>query len=230
MEPMIARRPTTAIAPSAESEPDLVGALDRATTVFLSARPRLFGIAHRILHDQVEAEDVVQNAWLRWQTTDRTVVVNPEAFLVTATTRLAINDVQSARHRRELPAGPWLLHAPDDASGPEADAEQVEAVADAVFTLLAKLSPAERATYLLREAFDYPYDRIADLLHLRPANCRQLVRRARDRITAERSRPVSVAAHRQLLNAFVAAARRGDFTELERLLARATAHRKEWST
>ena len=195
--------------------------LDGAAVVFTGVRPRLFGIAYRILRNPVEAEDIVQDAWLRWQATDRAAVINPEAFLVTTTTRLALNDAQSARHRREMPAGPWLPQIREEADGPEPDAERAEEVEDAMMLLLTKLTPSERAAYVLREAFDYPYSLIAEVLQLGVANCRQLVRRARQCIASERRRPVSVTAHKRLVASFLAAARGGDIADLERVLTAA---------
>jgi RNA polymerase sigma-70 factor, ECF subfamily len=195
--------------------------LDPAQAVFLSARRRLFGIAYRILHNPDEAEDIVQDAWLRWQTTDRTAVVNAEAFLVTTTTRLALNNAQSAWHRRETPAGSWLPEHPESELGPEEDLECGEAVEDAMLLLLAKLRPAERAAYLLRHAFDYPYDDIAELFQFSNANCRQLVRRAGRRIASERRRPVSLTAHKCLVDAFRAAAHDENLAQLEELLVAA---------
>jgi RNA polymerase sigma factor (sigma-70 family) len=192
--------------------------LDWAAAAFDRSRRRLFGIAHRILRDPSGAEDIVQDTWLRWQAADRSAVVNTEAFLVTSTTRLALNDAQSARRRRERPAGPWLPEIPEPEIGPEAGVERTEAVNDAVFLLLAKLTPPERAAYVLRQAFDYPYDRIAELLHLSNANCRQLVARAGRHLMTERHRPVSMTAHKRLLDAFLAAARDGDVAGLEHLL------------
>jgi RNA polymerase sigma factor (sigma-70 family) len=194
--------------------------LDRAQAVFLSARRRLFGVAYGILHNPNEAEDVVQDAWLRWQATDRTAVVNAEAFLVTTTTRLAVNNAQSAWHRRETPAGSWLPEHPAGLS-PEEDLQRGEAVEDTMLLLLAKLRPAERAAYLLRHAFDYPYDAIAQLLQFSNANCRQLVRRAGRSIESERRRPVSLTAHKCLVDAFRAAAHDGNFAPLEELLVAA---------
>jgi len=192
--------------------------LDRAAAAFTRSRRRLFGIAHRILQDPSGAEDIVQDAWLRWQAADRAAVVNPEAFLVTSTTRLALNDAQSARRRRERPAGPTLPEIRDPEIGPEGGAERTEAVENAVFLLLAKLTPTERAAYVLRQAFDYPYPRIAELLQLSNANCRQLVGRAGRHLMSERRRPVSVTAQKGLLDAFLAAAREGDVDDLEHLL------------
>ena len=203
----------------AETDP-----LDRAQAAFLSARRRLFGIAYRILQNPYEAEDVVQDAWLRWQATDRTAVVNAEAFLVTTTTRLALNNAQSAWHRRETPAGSWLPEHPESAFSPEEDLERGEAVEDTMLLLLAKLTPAERAAYLLRHAFDYPYDAIAELFQLSSANCRQLVRRAGQHIESGRRRPVSLTAHKRLVDAFRAAAHHGNFAQLEKLLL-AAVHR-----
>ena len=131
---------------------------------------------------------------------------------------LALNDAQSARRRRERPAGPTLPEIRDPEIGPEAGAERTEAVENAVFLLLAKLTPTERAAYVLRQAFDYPYPRIAELLQLSNANCRQLVGRAGRHLMSERRRPVSVTAQKGLLDAFLAAAREGDVDDLEHLL------------
>lgn len=225
MESLVAQRRTDATvgipAPGGEGADQL----DRAVLVFLRTRPRLFGIAYRILRNPFEAEDVVQDAWLRWQATDRARVLNAEAFLVTTTTRLALNNAQSARNRREMPAGPWLPQFAEPGMGPEPEVERGDAVARALLMLLAKLTPSERAAYVLREAFDYPYDRIAGLLQLGAANCRQLVRRARRSIASERSRPVSLTAHERLLDAFLAAAKDGKFADLEELLVAGAALR-----
>ncbi|MFE2578672.1 sigma-70 family RNA polymerase sigma factor, partial [Streptomyces sp. NPDC059378] len=150
---------------------------DRATQDFLAVRPQLFGIAYRVLGSSAEAEDVVQDAWLRWQNTDRTTVREPAAFLTAVATRLAINVAQSARVRRESYVGPWLPEPVDTSQDPQLGAERAEAVEMAVLLLLEKLNPVERAAYVLREAFDYPYSRIADILETSDANGRQLVSR-----------------------------------------------------
>jgi RNA polymerase sigma factor (sigma-70 family) len=153
---------------------------------FLQARPRLFRIACRIVGNPHEAEELVQDVWVRWQRTDRSAVADPQAFLATAVSRLAINLVQSARRRHETSAGPWL---PDEraASGPDPQtyAESREAFAVAVQLLKDRLSPAERATYVLREGFGYPYRDIAATLRIGAPNARQLVKRARDRLAQE---------------------------------------------
>lgn len=193
--------------------------LDEAAEVFIGVRPRLFEIAYRILASVSEAEDVVQEAWLRWQRTDRSIVLNPTAFLATTTTRLALNVAQSARRRRETYADSWLPEPADTGIGPEARAERGEAVEQAVLLLLENLSPSERAAYVLREAFDYPYLRIAEVLHLGAANTRQLVRRAHKRIAAGRRRPVNSNVHRRHVRVFLDAAQSGMLTELEQLLA-----------
>jgi RNA polymerase sigma-70 factor, ECF subfamily len=195
------------------------GALDHAASDFLNVRPRLFGIAYRMLGSAAEAEDIVQDVWLKWQATDRSEVLDAAAFLSTMTTRLAINVVQSARSRRETYVGPWLPEPVDTGADPELGAVRGEALQFAVLLLLEKLSPTERASYVLREAFDYPYREIAEILQLSEANTRQLVTRARKHIADERRATVTLAEQRRLLEAFVAAAQKGDTAELEDLFA-----------
>jgi RNA polymerase sigma-70 factor, ECF subfamily len=188
-------------------------------SAFLGARPRLFGIAYRMLGSVAEAEDVVQDVWLRWQTTDRSPIRNPLAFLVTATTRLAINVLQSARSRKETAVGPWLPEPVDTSSDPSVRTERGEALMLAMRLLLEKLSPAERAAYVLREAFNYSYREIADILRVEEANARQIVTRARARLTGDRRAAVDASEERRLFNAFVAASRTGDVARLEGMLA-----------
>ncbi len=190
---------------------------DDGLSAFLLVRPRLFGIAYRMLGSAAEAEDLVQDVWVRWQTADRSVVQNPQAFLVTTTTRLAINVLQSARARRETYVGPWLPEPVDTSTDPGLGAERGEALTFAVLLMLEKLSPAERAAYVLREAFSYSHRDIAHVLRIEEANARQLVTRARAHISSERRAPVDAARQARLLKAFVAAARTGDVARLERL-------------
>ena len=192
--------------------------LDEAAKVFVSARPQLFGIAYRLLGSSAEAEDVLQEAWLRWQRTDRAVVREPKAFLATVTARLAINLAQSARVRRETYAGPWLPEPVDTHADPQLGAERAEALDLAVLFLLERLNPVERAAYVLREAFDYPYQQIAEMLETSETNTRQLVSRARKRISSERRTPVSATEHRRLMEVFLAAAQTGDLAVLEDVL------------
>src|SRR5262245_56111927 len=146
---------------------------------FVGVGRRLFNIAYRVLGSVADAEDVVQDVWLRWQAADRSVVLNAPADLATAATRLAINRAQSARWRRETCVGTWLAEPVDIRPSPQSKAELGEAVEDAVRLLLETLSPTERAAYVLREAFNYRYRQIADILRLGEANVRQLVTRAR---------------------------------------------------
>jgi RNA polymerase sigma-70 factor (ECF subfamily) len=192
---------------------------DDALAVFQDVRGRLFGIAYRMLGSASEAEDLVQDAWLRWQATDRSVVQDPAAFLATATTRLAINALQSARARRETYIGPWLPEPVDTSADPTLGAERAEALGFAVLVMLERLTPTERAAYVLREAFAYPYEQICDIVQVSEAAARQLVSRARKHLAGERRREVPPAEQRRLLTAFLSAAKTGDLVELERLFA-----------
>lgn len=204
------------MATEAERRPD---ALDEAAAAFTEVRPRLFGIAYRMLGSAAEAEDLVQEVWLRWQAYERAKVEHPAAFLATTTTRLAINALKSARARRETYIGPWLPEPVDTEADPYLGAERGEALEFAALMVMEKLSPNERAAYVLRVAFDYPYAQIASILRASEAAVRQLVSRARKRIAEGRRTPVEPDAQRRLLSAFLTAARSGDMEELERLFA-----------
>jgi RNA polymerase sigma-70 factor (ECF subfamily) len=188
---------------------------DDGLSAFLKVRPRLFGIAYRILGSAAEAEDVLQDVWLRWQTADRSVVRDASAFLVTTATRLAINVMHSARLRREISVGPSLPEPVDAHADPRLEAEQCEALAFGVLLLLEKLTPTERAAYILREAFDYPYREIAKALRLAEANARQVVTRARHHVANGRKMPASLTEQRRILEAFTAAADDGKLAGLE---------------
>jgi RNA polymerase sigma-70 factor (TIGR02957 family) len=196
------------------------GEYDGSLSAFVQARPRLFGIAYRMLGSAAEAEDVVQDVWLRWQqSTNRSAIENPPAYLATTTTRLCINLAQSAHSRRESYVGIWLPEPVDTSADPGMGAERGEALKLAVLLLLEKLSPTERAAYVLREAFDYEYPQIADILQMEEANVRQLVSRARKHIADGRRASVSSKEQRRFLEAFIAAAQQGDMTALEGLFA-----------
>ena len=195
------------------------GEHDDGLSAFARVRPRLFGIAYRMLGSAAEAEDVVQDVWLRWQSTNRSAVENPPAYLATTTTRLCINLTQSAQVRRETYIGTWLPEPVDTSGDPGIGAERGEALKLAVLLLLEKLSPTERAAYVLREAFDYSYGQIADILQMEEANARQLVSRARKHIADGRRTPVSSGEQRRLLEAFIAAAQKADMAALEGLFA-----------
>jgi RNA polymerase sigma-70 factor (ECF subfamily) len=197
-----------------------IAAVSEADAVsFMDARPRMLRIARRVLVNPADADDIVQDAWLRWQETDRGRVRDPAAFLTTTTTRLALNVGQSARARHEAVVGSW----PGDAIDPSADlahgAEQREALKRSLWMLLERLSGTERAVYVLREAFEYPHRRIGQLLGLSEANVRQIVTRARRHVAGDARRDVDAVEHARLVDAFVAAARTGELAALERLLA-----------
>ena len=181
---------------------------------FESLRPRLFGVAARVLGGAADAEDVVQDVWIRWHRTDRARVRDRTGFLVTATTRVALNVVTSARARREIPIGdrmPEPGHASDDAA---TDAERTEELALAVLLLMERLSPLERAVFVLREAFEYPFGAIAEAVGVSEPHARQLARRARLRLDGPRRRHVDPAEHGHQLRALRSAARGGDVARL----------------
>jgi RNA polymerase sigma-70 factor (ECF subfamily) len=185
---------------------------------FTAVRPRLVATAHRILGSGSEAEDVVQEAWLRWQAYDRTRVVNPTAFLVTTTTRLALNAAQTARARHETPVGRWLPDPVDGGDDPGAGIERREALTAGIQILCERLTPTERAAYVLRQAFEYPYPRIAGILHTSEANARQLVSRAGRHVAVDGRPPADRGEQDRLVHAFVLASGQGDVAVLERLL------------
>jgi RNA polymerase sigma-70 factor (ECF subfamily) len=202
-----------------QADDDLRSAVD----VFMAQRPRLLAIANRIVRSTAEADDVVQEVWLRWQRTDRTLVQSPPGFLATTTSRVAINVLHAARTRHETAVGPLLADVSDattHAAGddPQAMAERADDVGLALH-LLDRLSPSERAAYLLRHGFDYPYHRIAAVLHVSAVNARQLVSRAHVHLRTPRAQPSDVDAHRRLHDAFTVAARAGRLGELENVLA-----------
>jgi RNA polymerase sigma factor (sigma-70 family) len=192
---------------------------DDGLSAFMSVRPRLFGIAYRMLGSAAEAEDVVQDVWLRWQTTDRSVVRDAAAFLATTATRLAINVMQSARARRETYVAPWQPEPVDTSSDPWLAAERDQALACGVRMLLERLTPTERAAYILREAFGYAYRDIASVLRLAEANARQVVTRARQHIASGRATATSSTELERLLGAFIGAVHDGDVAGLEDLFA-----------
>lgn len=187
--------------------------------MFLDCRSKLFGVAYRMLGTVAEAEDIVQETWLRWQAADRTVVLEPVAYLVSVTTRIAINVAQSAHSRRQTYIGPWLPEPVNTKSDPMLGAERGEGLELAVLLLLEKLSPPERAAYVLREAFDYSHREIAEVLGVTESNTRQIVTRARQHIADSRRSPAAREQHERLLHAFLEAAQRGELEGLERLLS-----------
>ncbi|MFI7128717.1 sigma-70 family RNA polymerase sigma factor [Nonomuraea sp. NPDC050153] len=203
---------------------DRASSLDQAAATFVEVRPRLFGIAYRMLANSAEAEDIVQETWLRWQNTERSAIANPAAFLTLITTRLSINAARSARARREAYLGPWLPEPIDTSTDPALGAERGEALELALLLLLENLTPAQRAVYILREAFVYPYEQIAEIIQLSPANVRQLASRARKHLNAARRGSIDTDEHRRLLSAFRGAAQEGNLTALEDLFAADARH------
>ncbi|MBP2705062.1 sigma-70 family RNA polymerase sigma factor [Microbispora sp. RL4-1S] len=193
--------------------------LEQAAATFVKVRPSLYRIACGVLARSAEAEDIVQEAWLRWQKTERSAIAKPTAFLTLVTTRLSINATQSARVRREIYVGPCLPEPIDTSTDPAVGVERREALAVALRLLLEKLTPAQRAAYVLREAFVYPYERIAEIIGLSPANVRQLVSRARKHLSSGRRQSIDSHEHRRLLTIFLDAAREGNMRALEDLLA-----------
>ncbi|WP_077035802.1 RNA polymerase sigma-70 factor [Pelomonas sp. KK5] len=198
----------------------------QATADFNRLRPRLQGIAYRMLGSRAEAEDVVQDAWLRWHGSERGAIASTEAWLVAVTTRLAIDRLRSAQVQREHYVGTWLPEPllGDDimplSPSPEQMLERSDDVSIAFLALLERLSPEARAAYLLREVFDADYDEVAEALGKSEAACRQLVSRAKTQLRDERPRHVVPReAQLRLLRGFADAATRGDFASLKQMLA-----------
>ncbi|MBW5482498.1 RNA polymerase sigma-70 factor [Streptomyces bambusae] len=189
---------------------------------FEAARPRLAAVAYRLLGSASEAEDAVQETFLRWQAADVERIEVPEAWLTKVLTNLCLNQLGSARARRETYVGQWLpepLLEGDPMLGPADTAEQRESVSYAVLTLMERLSPGERAVYVLREAFDYPHREIAEILDISEAASQQIFHRAKKHISDGRARTeVDEAAARRIVEEFLAAATSGRTEPLVRLL------------
>ncbi|MFF5446411.1 RNA polymerase sigma-70 factor [Streptomyces sp. NPDC012888] len=189
---------------------------------FEAARPRLEAIAYRLLGSASEAEDAVQEAFLRWQAADVARIEVPEAWLTKVLTNLCLNQLTSARVRRETYVGQWLpepLLEGDPMLGPADTAEQRESVSYAVLTLMERLSPNERAVYVLREAFDYPHREIAEILDISEASSQQVFHRARKHIADGKARTeIDAEAARRIVEEFLAAATSGQTEPLVRLL------------
>jgi RNA polymerase sigma-70 factor (TIGR02957 family) len=190
--------------------------------LFQANRARLFGVAYRMLGSASDAEDVVQDAWLRFSSARAEDIRAPAAYLTTIVTRLCLDRLKSARAAREEYVGPWLPEpvVTDDVPGPERSVALAESVTLAFMVLLETLTPEERAVFLLREVFEHGYDEIAAMLELTPANCRQLFHRAKARIAEGRPRFREAADDkRPLIGRFVHALRVGDERELTSILA-----------
>ncbi|MFF4990388.1 RNA polymerase sigma-70 factor [Streptosporangium saharense] len=187
---------------------------------FEELRRRMFGLAYRMLGSAAEAEDVVQDAYLRWHTADRRNVEVPGAWLAKVVTNLCLNRLTAARATRESYVGPWLPEPVESAAlDPLETAERRDSVSVAFLVLLERLTPPERAVFVLREAFSYGYREIAEVLDLSETNCRQLLLRARKRVGEPRRFDVPGEQRHRIVERFLDAARGGDLAELERLLA-----------
>ncbi|MGL4291115.1 MAG: sigma-70 family RNA polymerase sigma factor [Phreatobacter sp.] len=186
-------------------------------SAFDRMRPRLVRIAYRMLGSVAEAEDVVQDAYIRWHKTDRAAVANPEAFLTCTVTRLCLDQLKSARTRRETYIGPWLPEPIFEAAPEAGDADDLTLT---LMLALERLSPLERAAFLLHDVFGQDFDTVAEAIDREPAACRQLAARARDHVRAARPRfPVSRTRGLEIADAFFSASRSGDVTALKSLLA-----------
>lgn len=192
------------------------------TPTFSRHRPRLMAIAYRMLGSAAEAEEVVQDAWLRWHGADPARLDNAEAWLVSVTTRLAIDRLRSAKVQREHYVGTWLPEPllSDGPVSPEQLLERVDDVSVAFLALLERLAPEARAAYLLREVFDADYGEVAEALGKTEPACRQLVHRAKAQLKDERPRyTVARDTQLRLLRGFADAAVRGEFATLKAMLA-----------
>lgn len=187
---------------------------------FEALRPLLFTVAYELLEVAADAEDVVQEAWLRWSAQDRSDVVAPRAYLVRVVARLALNRLRTLARRRESYVGPWLpeplVTVPDVAE----DVELAESVSAAMLLVLQTLTPLERTVFVLHEVFDVPYDEVADAVGRTPAAVRQLAHRAREHVAARRPRrAVAAGEHAAVVDRFRAAATTGDVGALVDVLA-----------
>lgn len=183
--------------------------------------PRLRAIAYRMLGTQADADDMLQETWLRWQRSDTSQIEEPEAWLVTTVTRLCIDRLRAVKKERETYFGPWLPeplvgHAPPA----DAQAELASELSVAFLVVLERLAPEERAAFLLHDVFDCGYAEIARMLGRNEASCRQMVHRARERVRRDKPRfQVSEQAHRRLLQRFLDALRTGSHEALLELFA-----------
>lgn len=194
---------------------------DRAST-FEPHRGRLQGIAYRMLGSRADAEDIVQEAYLRWHRAPAEEIRSPEAWLVTTTTRLCIDRLRAAQAERQAYIGPWLPEPIVEEAAPAADAraELASSLSVAFLAVLERLAPEERAAFLLHEVFDSGYEEIAQILGKSEAACRQIVSRARRRVREDRPRvQVSASARRALIDRFVSALLQQDKHALIQLLA-----------
>ena len=197
---------------------------------FEEHRPLLFGIAYRMLGSVAESEDVVQDTWLRWHRADRSEVRSPRSYLAATASRLAIDRLRSARHRREAYVGPWLPEplptdpVPAEGDDPAEVVELTDSVTTAFLVMLERLDPVHRAVLLLRDVFGFPYEEVAAVVNRSPEHCRQILRRAQSRVRGSTPAAPVEGTDEELLAAFLQAAAEGDVQTLVDLLADDVVH------
>lgn len=203
--------------------PDRESAAGTDVAAFEEQRSRLFGLAYRLLGSAAEAEDAVQDAYLRWHQADRALIEEPAAWLTRVVTNLCLNRLTSSRAQRERYVGPWLpepVLTGDGTLGPLETVEQRELVSMGVLLLLERLTPQERGVFVLREAFGYRHAEIAEVVGIDERHSRQLYRRAREHLGQARRRfPADEGKRRRIVERFFAATSDGDLDGLQRLLA-----------
>jgi RNA polymerase sigma-70 factor (ECF subfamily) len=191
-----------------------------AEATFERLRGRLFGLAYRMLGSRADAEDVVQEAYLRWHQAPRSDIETPEGWLVTTTSRLAIDRLRRLKTEREAYTGPWLPEPIVAAPSPDRDLDLAADLSIAFLTMLERLAPEERAAFLLHDVFDIGYQEIASVVGRSEAACRQMVHRARERVRGERKRfEVTEEAREDVLRRFLAALEARDEQALLQLFA-----------
>ena len=187
--------------------------MNEIAEIFQSHRTRLFGLAYRMIGSRAEAEDLLQDAYLRWHQSATHDIQSPVAFLVTVTTRLCLDRLRELKHEREHYVGPWLP-APtveDESPSPEMQLELVDELSVAFLTLLERLGPEERAALLLRDVFDYDYPEVAKIVGKSEPTCRQMIHRARARVREPRPRfSVTAETRERVLAKFLVAVKSGD--------------------
>jgi RNA polymerase sigma factor (sigma-70 family) len=206
----------------------MTGSSDDET--FEGARPRLVGLAYRMLGSMADAEDVVQDTFVKWQGVNRDAISNPDAFLTTVCTNRCLDLLKAAHRKRVDYVGPWIPEPlqTDAGTDPEADLERAQSLTTAFLMLLERLTPKERAAYLLREVFGKPYSEVAETLQMSEAGCRKLVSRAARFVRSQSSRSVPTSEQQDtFLKAFLSAIETGATDQLAVLLADSVQYRSD---
>ncbi len=187
--------------------------------IFEALRPQLFSLAYRMMGTRADAEDIVQDAYLRWQSADRSLVLSPRSYLNAVVARLSLDALKSARHKRETYVGTWLPEPMAQVPDASAAVEMADSLSMAFLHVLESLSPVERVAFLLREVFGAEYSEVAVVLETSEANCRQLVARARTHMREKRPRfSVDSTKHQTVLREFITACAKDDKTALVSML------------